>query len=105
MKRTDGFDARRLRPSERRSLGARAGNAFGLLMVIVGILAMGTGAASFVESIRAVVDISLEREAAVALITMGIVLLLIGGLVRSRVRRRLSKPNGLTMSPRLTKRR
>lgn len=105
MKRTDGFDARRLRLHERRSLGSRVGSTFGLLMIILGALSLGTGSAAFIDSIRAVVDLSLEREAAIALITVGIILLSLGILVRNRVRRRLREPSGLSMSPRLRKRR
>lgn len=105
MKRTNGFDARRLRPHERRSLGSRAGSAFGLLLIILGALSLGTGAASFIENIRAVANLSLEREAAIGLVAVGIVLLLLGIFVRNRVRRRLREPSGLSMSPRLRKRR
>lgn len=105
MKRTDGFDARRLRPHERRSLGSRVGSALGLMLIIFGAVSLGTGAASFIETIRAVANLSLEREAAIALIAVGIVLVALGVLVRNRVRRRLREPSGLSMSPRLKKRR
>ncbi len=104
MKRTDGFDARRLRPRQHRSLGARIGAAFGLLLVIAGVLMLGTGALSFLD-VQALVSVSLEREAAITLISLGAGLFLLGVFIRSRVHRRRHEPSGLSMSPRLKKRR
>jgi uncharacterized membrane protein YidH (DUF202 family) len=105
MKRTDGFDARRLRPRQHRSLASRLGAALGLLLIIAGLLMLGAGAASFLDDIQAFASMSLEREAALTLITLGAGLFLLGLLVRSRVRRHLHEPSGLSMSPRLKKRR
>lgn len=105
MKRTDGFDARRLRSRQHRSLGSRLGAAFGLLLVIAGVLMLGAGAASFLDDLQAFVSVPLEREAAITLISLGAGLFLLGVLIRSRVRRRLLQPSGLSMSPRLNKRR
>lgn len=105
MKRTDGFDARRLRSRQHRSLGSRVGAAFGLLLIITGVLFLGAGAASFLEDVQTFASVPLEREAAITLITLGAALCLLGIVVRSRVRQRLREPSGLSMSPRLKKRR
>lgn len=105
MKRTDGFDARRLRPRQHRSLGSRLGAAFGTLLIMTGFLLLGAGAASFLDDIQAFANVPLEREAAITLMTLGAILLVLGAIVRKRVHRRLREPSGLSMSPRLNKRR
>lgn len=105
MKRTDGFDARRLRPREQRSWGARLGGALGLLLSILGALLAGSGAASLFGSNAALPNMALEHEEAVTLLVLGLVLLAIGLLIRRRVRRRLREPGGLSLSPGLKKKR
>ena len=90
MKRTDGFDARRLRPRQHRSWGSRLGAALGLLLF---------------SEIEALTSMPLDKEAAVTLLTLGVVLLLLGMIIRRRARRRAHAPNDLSLSPRLGKRR
>jgi membrane protein implicated in regulation of membrane protease activity len=105
MKRTDGFDARRLRPRQHRSWGSRLGSALGLLLIVSGVLFTGFGAASLLSGIEPFASIPLDREAAVTLVTLGLVMVLLGTLIRRRVRRRMHEPVGLSLSPRLNKRR
>lgn len=105
MKRTDGFDARRLRPRQQRSWGAGLGAAFGLLLIIFGVLLTGAGAASLFSNHEVVVSMALDREAAVTLLVMGLILLLLGMLIRRRVLRRMRGLGGLSMSPGLKKKR
>lgn len=104
MKRTDGFDARRLRPRQQRSWGSRLGSALGLLLIILGLLLAGFGAASL-SGIEAFASFAPDREAGITLLALGLVSLVLGIFIRARVRRRLREPNGLSMSPRLKKRR
>jgi polyferredoxin len=105
MKRTDGFDARRLRPRQQRSWGARLAAALGLLLIIVGVFLTGSGAASLFSNHEVVVSMALDREAAVTLLVTGLILLLLGMFIRRRVRRRLHEPSGLSISPGLKKKR
>ena len=105
MKRTDGFDARRLRPRQHRSWGSRLGAALGLLLIVAGALFIGTGVASLFSDIDALTSMPLDKEAAVTLLTLGLILLLLGIFMRRRVRRRMHTPSGLSFSPRLKKRR
>ena len=80
MKRTDGFDARRLRPRQQRSWGARLAAALGLLLIIVGVFLTGSGAASLFSNHEIVVSMALAREAAVTLLVTGLILLLLGAV-------------------------
>ncbi|WP_417787431.1 hypothetical protein [Stutzerimonas xanthomarina] len=105
MKRTDGFDARRLRPRQHRSWGSRLGAALGLLLIISGVIITATGVASLFSGIELFASMSLNKEAAVTLLTLGLVLLLLGAFIRHRARRRMQGPSGLSLSPRLKKRR
>jgi len=105
MKRTDGFDARRLRPRQQRSWGTRLAAALGLFLVVSGVLFTGIGVASLFNDLKAFASLSLDRQAAMTLLILGLVLMLVGTLVRRSVRRRQRAPSGLSMSPRLNKRR
>lgn len=104
MKRTDGFDARRLRPRQQRSWGVRIGLALGLLLVLFGVVLAGFGAASL-SGLDVFTSFALDHDAALTVLALGFVLLLLGAYMRARVRRRMREPSGLDMSPRLKKRR
>jgi nitrate reductase gamma subunit len=105
MKRTDGFDARRLRPREQRSWGSRLGSFFGLLLIFFGLLLALVGAASLFSSHEALAAVAVAREVAVTFLALGLILLWTGLLIRRRVRRRLYAPSDLSLSPRLMKKR
>lgn len=104
MKRSNGFDARRLRPRQQRSWGSRLGLTLGLLLVVLGIFLAGFGAVSL-SGLDIVVSFALDREAAITVLILGLTLLLLGLYMRACIRRRLRQPSGLSMSPRLKKRR
>ena len=105
MKRTDGFDASRLRTREHRSLASRLSSMFGLLLVTLGLFLVLIGAASLVSSHAALSAIAVAREVAVTFLVVGIISIWCGILIRRRVRRRLHAPSGLSLSPRLMKKR
>lgn len=105
MKRTNGFDARRLRPREQRSLSSRLGSLFGLLMTIFGLFLAFVGAASLLSSHEALAALAVAREVAVVFLVLGLILIWAGFEVRRRVRRSLLAPSGLSLSPRLMKKR
>lgn len=104
MKGTHGFDARRLRPRQQRSWRARIGAALGLLLIILGLLLAGSGAATLFSH-QVLAGMALDREAAATLLALGLVMIVLGMLMRRRVRRRLREPNGLSISPDLKKKR
>lgn len=104
MKRSDGFDPRRLRDAPRRSWASRLGSLLGLLMVAVGIVALLLGTASLLRP-ESLSGLSTGREGALVLLGTGLVLLWAGIALRRRVLRRLYKPDELSLSPRLMKKR
>lgn len=104
MKRSDGFDARRLRDAPRRSWASRLGSLFGLLMVAMGVMAILLGAVSLLRP-ESLSNLSTGRVGALASLGAGLALLWIGIALRRRVLRRLHKPDELSLSPRLMRRR
>ncbi len=105
MKRSNGFDARRLRPQSSRSLGARLAAALGVLLVLAGIALAGLGAVSLLDSRDVLAGYSLEHEAAITALSLGLALLLLGMLMRRLARRQSREPGALSLSPRLKTRR
>lgn len=105
MKRTDGFDARRLRPRPHRSWGSRIGAFFGMLLILLGLLLLLGGATSFMQVHEALTNIAPERSTAITFIATGLVLAWAGVAIRRRIRRRALKPNDLNLSPRLLRKR
>lgn len=104
MKRSDGFDARRLRDSPRRSWASRLGSLLGLLLIAIGALALLSGGVALVRP-ESLSGLTTGREGAVVLLAMGVILLWGGLALRRRVLRRLNKPDELSLSPRLMKKR
>ncbi|MBE7926795.1 hypothetical protein [Pseudomonas saudiphocaensis] len=104
MKLTDNFDARRLRPREPRRWRSRFGILLALLLIIFGALLTLAGAASLL-GIKQFDGMMLEAEMAIASLLLGLFLLWIGLLIRRGIRRRLYGPSGITLSPRLGKKR
>lgn len=104
MKLTDNFDARRLRPREPRRWRSRFGILLALLLIIFGALLTLAGAASLL-GIKQFDGMMLEAEMAIASLLLGLFLLWIGLLIRRGIRRRLYGPSGISLSPRLGKKR
>lgn len=104
MKLTDNFDARRLRPREPRRWRSRFGMLLALLLIIFGALLTLAGAASLL-GIKQFDGMMLEAEMAIASLLLGLFLLWIGLLIRRGIRRRLYGPSGISLSPRLGKKR
>lgn len=105
MKRTNGFDARRLRPREQRSVSSRLGSGFGLMLLLLGLSLAFVGAASLLSSHQALAALAVTREVAFVFLALGLVFAWAGLEIRRRVRRRLHAPSGLSLSPRLMKKR
>ncbi|CDZ93925.1 MULTISPECIES: hypothetical protein [Pseudomonadaceae] len=104
MKLTDNFDARRLRPREPRRWRSRFGMLLALLLIIFGALLTLAGAASLL-GIKQFDGMMLEAEMAIASLLLGLFLLWIGLFIRRGIRRRLYGPSGISLSPRLGKKR
>lgn len=104
MKLTDNFDARRLRPREPRRWRSRFGILLALLLIIFGALLTLVGAASLL-GIKQFDGMMLEAEMAIASLLLGLFLLWIGLFIRRGIRRRLYGPSGISLSPRLGKKR
>jgi len=104
MKRSDGFDARRLRDAPHRSWGSRFGSLLGLLLAAIGVVALLLGAASLLRP-ESLSGLTTGREGALVLLGTGVLLLWSGIALRRRVLRRLYKPDELSLSPRLMKKR
>lgn len=104
MKRTDGFDARRLRDAPHRSWGSRFGSLLGLFMAAIGVVALLLGSASLLRP-EALGGLTTGRDGALVLLGTGLVLLWAGVALRRRVLRKLHKPDELSLSPRLMKKR
>src|SRR5690606_777433 len=104
MKLTDNFDARRLRSREPRRWRSRFGILLALLLIIFGALLTLAGAASLL-GIKQFDGMMLEAEMAIASLLLGLFLLWIGLFIRRGIRRRLYGPSGISLSPRLGKKR
>ncbi|MGM3389970.1 FeoB-associated Cys-rich membrane protein [Stutzerimonas stutzeri] len=105
MKRTDGFDARRLRPRPQRSWASRVGAFFGMMLILLGIFLLIAGGTSFFNVHESLTKLAPERNTAITFIVTGLVLLWVGWALRRKIRRRALKPNDLNLSPRLLRKR
>lgn len=105
MKLSNDFDARRLRPREPRRWRTRFGMFFGLLLIALGILLTLAGAASLLGGRQSIDSMTLDSEAAIISLLLGLGLFWTGLLIRRRVRRRLHGQSGLSLSPHLGKKR
>ena len=104
MKLTDNFDARRLRPREPRRWRSRFGMFLALLLITLGALLTLAGAAALL-GINQLDGMTLDSEMAIASLLLGSVLLWVGLFIRRRIRRRLYGPSGISLLPRLGKKR
>lgn len=104
MKLTDNFDARRLRPREPRRWRSRFGMFLALLLITLGALLTLAGAAALF-GVNQFDSMTLDPEMTIASLLLGLILFWIGLLIRRRIRRRLYGPSGISLSPRLGKKR
>lgn len=105
MKLTDNFDARRLRPREPRRWRSRFGMFLALLLIVLGFLLTLTGGASLSGFEQLPASMALDHETATVSLLLGLVLLWAGLLLRRGIRRRLYGPTGISLSPRLGRKR
>ncbi|TLX64726.1 hypothetical protein DN820_04690 [Stutzerimonas nosocomialis] len=106
MKSSDGFDARRLRPPrERRGWGLRLVITLGAIFAILGVLLALAGTASLLGHGQALGSLGTGRDGAIVMLVVGVVLLWLGIFICRRCRRRLRRPDGLSMSPHLLRKR
>ena len=105
MKLTDTFDARRLRPREPRRWRSRFGMFLALLLALIGILLTLAGVASLL-GVGQLSDVMTPAPAvAITSLMLGLLFLWVGLLVRRLIRRRLYGPSGISLSPRLGRKR
>lgn len=104
MKLSDGFDARRLRPSERGSWGRRLIVAIAALLAIIGVLLMAVGTA-FLAGYGSSLGALAARDAALTALVLGLALIAIALFLWRWCRRRLRRSSELSLSPGLMKRR
>ncbi len=102
MKLSDGFDARRLRPSERKSWGRRLIVAIAALLAVVGVLLLVAGGASLAGYGGSLGALA-ARDAALTALVLGLVLIAIAMLLWRWCR--LRRSSELSLSPGLMKRR
>ncbi|EIK52345.1 hypothetical protein YO5_06071 [Stutzerimonas stutzeri TS44] len=104
MKLSDGFDARRLRPSERKSWGRRLIVVIAVLLAIAGVLLAAAGVASLIGYGDALGALA-AKDAALTALVLGLLLLGFAILLWRWCQRRLRRSSGLSLSPGLMKRR
>lgn len=105
MKLTDNFDARRLRPREPRRWRSRFGLFLALLLIIFGVALALVGGASLAALEQLPADLRFDHETAIVSLLLGLALFWAGLLLRRRIRRRLYGPTGISLSPRLRRKR
>ena len=101
MKFSDGFDAKRLRPRERRNWGARLVSAFAALLVIAGGLLAVAGGAGLLGRAEALGELNANPGGAGVMLGVGLLVLYLGVWSWRRSRRR--RAQGLNLSPHLMK--
>lgn len=105
MKLTDNFDARRLRPREPRRWRLRFGLLLALSLIIIGVVLALAGGASLWDFEQLPASLALDHETAIVSLLLGLLLFWAGLLLRRRIRRRLYGPSGISLSPRLGRKR
>lgn len=105
MKRSDGFDARRLRPRNSSNWRLRLGAGLAALFATLGVLMSMAGVATLLGQPAALGPLSESPAAASVFVVIGLLLLVFGVLLWRRCRRRLRRPSDLSMAPHLMKKR
>ncbi|ALH99926.1 hypothetical protein C1Y08_19075 [Pseudomonas sp. FW306-02-F02-AA] len=103
MKKSDGFDARRLRPKGPRNWRYRFGAAFSALLATLGVLLALAGAASLLGHPPALGELNTSRAGAAVVLALGLLLLYVGVALWRRCRRRMRQPRELNLAPHLMK--
>lgn len=103
MKRSDGFNAKRLRQREHGNWGARLAAAFSALLATLGILLAMAGFAGLLGNYAPLAELNANRPLALILLGFGLLLLYIGVRVWRRSRVRLRRGRELNLSPHLMK--
>lgn len=103
MKRSDGFDARRLRPREPRNWRMRLGAAFSALLATLGVLLAMAGAASLLGRPPALGDLNASPVGAALILVLGLLLLYFGIWLWRVCRRRMRRNQELNLAPHLMK--
>jgi membrane protein implicated in regulation of membrane protease activity len=105
MKSSDGFDARRLRPREPGNWRLRVAAMLAALFAAFGVLLAMAGAATLLGRPPALGALNDSPGAAGVLLALGLLLLWSGIVVWRKCRRRLRRPNDLSLAPHLMKKR
>ncbi|HKS15259.1 MAG TPA: hypothetical protein VJS90_19695 [Pseudomonas sp.] len=103
MKRSDGFDAKRLRQREPGNWGARLAAALSALLATLGILLAMAGFAGLLGNYAALAELNANRPLALILLGAGLLLLYLGVRFWRRSRIRLRRGRELNLSPHLMK--
>lgn len=103
MKRSEGFDPKRLRQREHGHWGARLAAAFSTLLAAFGILLAMAGFAGLLGNYAAFAELNDNRPLAIILLGLGLLLLYIGVRFWRRSRIRLRRGRELNLSPHLMK--
>ncbi len=103
MKKSGGFDARRLRPRGPRNWRWRFGAALSALFATLGVLLAMAGAATLFGRPPALGSLNATPTAAGILLVAGLLLLWFGVIAWRRCRRRLRRPSDLSLAPHLMK--
>jgi len=103
MKKSDGFDARRLRPKGPSNWLMRFGAAFAALLAIFGALLVMAGIASLIGHPSALGELNASPGGASLVVVIGLFLLYAGVSMWRRCRRRLRQPSALNLAPHLMK--
>ncbi|PWB35985.1 hypothetical protein DCO48_00630 [Pseudomonas sp. SDI] len=103
MKLSDGFDAKRLRPRERRNWGARLAAGVSALLATLGVLLAMAGVASLLGRPAALGELNANPAGAAVLLAGGLLLLYLGVWCWRRSRLRLRRSRELNLSPHLMK--
>lgn len=103
MKKSGGFDARRLRPKGPSNWRMRFGAAFAALLATFGVLLVMAGIASLIGHPPALGELNASPAGASLVVVVGLFLLYIGVWMWRRCRRRMRQPSALNMAPHLMK--
>lgn len=103
MKLKGSIDAKRLRPRQPRSWGARLGAALSALLATLGVLLAMAGVAGLLGNYPALAEFNANKPLAATLTVVGLLMLWLGVRFWRLSRIRLRRARELNMSPHLIK--